>query len=113
MVYRLSLSVVLVSAESILAQSLSLFLTVAWASFVIVRRPFKKSFFTTAVVNCLAMVLVSSFYLYQGVVANESSINFATYVPIALICILGIVCVFNSIVSAVHLYRSHLQKKRI
>ena len=71
MAYRLTLSVILVLAESVLAQSLSLLWTVAWAVFVIVRRPYKKGTLAVAVVNSLAMVLVSIFYLYQGIMAND------------------------------------------
>lgn len=66
MVYRLSLSLVLVlMSDSIVSQSLALVLTVLWAAIIIIKRPYKKSSKIVPIVNSLIMVLISIFYLYQ------------------------------------------------
>lgn len=66
MIYRLSLSLVLVlMSDSIISQSLTLALTVLWAAVIIIKRPYKKSAKLIPVINSLIMVLISIFYLYQ------------------------------------------------
>jgi hypothetical protein len=113
MIYRASLSLVMVlMSDSILSQSLGVLWTAAWAGFLIVKRPYKKKASLIPILNSLIMVLLAIFFLYQRNKADDADINFATYMPIVVIILLGLTCIFNSIYAGYNFHRVRLYKKK-
>lgn len=114
MIYRATLSLILVlMSDSIISQSFVLFWTVSWAGYLVLKRPYKKSASLIPIINSLMMVLLSIFFLYQRNKADDASINFATYMPIVVIVLLGLTCIFNSIYAGVNFHHVRKHKKKM
>lgn len=114
MLYRASLSLILVlMSDSIISQSLVLFWTTAYLIYLLVRHPYKKSAQLVPILNSCIMVLLAIFFLYQRNKADEAEINFSTYMPIAVLILLGLTCIFNSVYAGVNFHHIRIHKKNI
>lgn len=114
MLYRAGLSLILVlMSDSIISQSLVLFWTTGYLIYLIVRHPYKKSAQLVPILNSCIMVLLAIFFLYQRNKADDAEINFATYMPIVVLVLLGLTCLFNSIYAGVKFHHTRLHNKKI
>jgi hypothetical protein len=100
-------------SDSIVSQSLVLFWTLTWLAYLVFKRPYKKSAQMIPILNSLIMVLLAIFFLYQRNKADAAEINFSTYMPIVVLALLGLTCIFNSIYAGFHFHHFRLHQIKI
>jgi hypothetical protein len=98
MLYRLFICIVLVIfSDSIISHGVTLSLNIIWMFVLIIISPYKKGYKLLPIINSAVMVVISCFYIYQRYYSDSLDINIAAYIPIALIVLLGLTSIFNTI----------------
>ena len=85
-----------------------LVLICSWITILFVKRPYVSHLELAPFVNSFIMLILILFFLYTRSAADLPEINFATYIPMAVLILLGCTFLFDFAFAVVYMRRARL-----